>query len=477
MFILINMEFKNVLKSVMFLLIFTLININLVLGQLEIEKEIISNTAIIELDTPALFNITITNTGSTDTFQIYNLVGINMDPSTPFTISKNQSKNILLKVYPRQTIGFYNFEYKIKDSGLNIKTDEINLNTINLKDAFEISVSGITPDSKKAIISFENKVGHSFENVDISYSSAFFEHQDKFSINANEKKQFEIDINPEKSKLLLAGPYIVKSEILINQKSFIIESIMYFNERLGIDTERTDKGILLKTLTIKKQNNGNLKSEATLEITKDIFSAMFTTFSLPPLSKDFQGLNIQYSFQKELSPGQNLEVTAKTNYWISLLIFLLILIAVSLYKKYKTESVVISKRATSVKTKGGEFALKITIRVKAREFVEHLSVIDKIPRMVKIYERFGSITPDKVDHQNRRIEWNIESLNPNEERIFSYIIYSKFGVLGKFELPRTKVTYEHQEKIKESLSEKAFFINEPKEPEKPKFDKNDLKEL
>ena len=53
-------------------------------------------------------------------------------------------------------------------------------------------------------------------------------------------------------------------------------------------------------------------------------------------------------------------------------------------------------------------------------------------------------------------------MNKGEERIFTYIIYSKIGVVGKFELPSARAIYEKEGKVKKTESNRSFFINEPK---------------
>jgi len=121
----------------------------------------------------------------------------------------------------------------------------------------------------------------------------------------------------------------------------------------------------------------------------------------------------------------------------------------------------IKKKINYVRTKGGEFALKVQLKVKARRYVERIKVDDRIPHLVSLYDKFGAVTPDKIDSTNRRLEWNVDSLNPGEERIFSYIVYSKIGVVGKFELPAAKAIYEREGKIKSSVSNRSFFVNEP----------------
>jgi hypothetical protein len=53
-------------------------------------------------------------------------------------------------------------------------------------------------------------------------------------------------------------------------------------------------------------------------------------------------------------------------------------------------------------------------------------------------------------------------MQPGERRVFSYIIYSKIGVLGKFALPSVTAVYEKEGKVKEAQSNQAFFMLEPR---------------
>ena len=120
---------------------------------------------------------------------------------------------------------------------------------------------------------------------------------------------------------------------------------------------------------------------------------------------------------------------------------------------------VLKKKVHFVKTKGGEFALKVVLTAKARKHVEDIQIVDKLPGMTKLYEKFG-IKPDKIDHATRRIFWNINNLNEGEERVYSYIIYSKIKVVGKFELSPAMAMYERDGKTHEVLSNRAFFDSE-----------------
>lgn len=107
--------------------------------------------------------------------------------------------------------------------------------------------------------------------------------------------------------------------------------------------------------------------------------------------------------------------------------------------------------------------MKVSIIIKAKRFVEHIKLTDKLPHLVELYEKFGTIKPDDIDIKNKRIEWNLEALDKGESRVFTYIIYSKIGVVGRFELPNAHAIYEKEGQMKETLSNRSFYINEPKE--------------
>ncbi|HJX51008.1 MAG TPA: hypothetical protein VJ438_06110, partial [Candidatus Nanoarchaeia archaeon] len=142
------------------------------------------------------------------------------------------------------------------------------------------------------------------------------------------------------------------------------------------------------------------------------------------------------------------------------LIIAIIVLAIIANVYWKSD-LILTKKIQQVKTKGGEFALRVSISAKAKKHIEKINIVDKLPPIVKLYQRYGAITPDRVDEKNRRLEWNLESLNEGEDRVLSYIIYSKIGVVGRFELPPARAIYEKKARIKETQSNKVFFVSEP----------------
>jgi len=121
---------------------------------------------------------------------------------------------------------------------------------------------------------------------------------------------------------------------------------------------------------------------------------------------------------------------------------------------------VLKKKVTFVRAKGGEFALKVSLFVHAKKYIEKVQIIDRLPALVKIYEKFGGEIPSKVEEDKRRLEWNFEKLEAGEIRVISYIVYSKVGVLGKFALPSATAIFQRDGVIKNEESNRAFFMAE-----------------
>jgi len=107
-----------------------------------------------------------------------------------------------------------------------------------------------------------------------------------------------------------------------------------------------------------------------------------------------------------------------------------------------------------------------------KKYIERVSIVDKLPALTKIYEKFGREQPTRIDEKNKRIEWVFEKLEENEIRVLSYILYSKIGMVGKFALPPTTSIYEREGKIKETKSNNAYFVSEQK---KKKLMKGNIK--
>jgi len=444
----------------------SLVFLPVIYAELEISKNPVIDAVVPEVNLPGIYDLKIRNLGESDSFKIYSLVGVDIYPNESFDLARKETKEIRVEIWPQQSVldkpGTFNFVYKIKSSSGEIQDDVMLIRIVNLRDALEINSYNINLDSDKALVYVRNKISLPFPEIKANFKSDFFDFSKTFSLDKYEKKEFEIFLDKEKIKKLTAGSYIISTNIeTFNVKEKIVDSFR-FSEKEEIKTEEIRTGFFISKLEIKKINEGNLATLTQVNIKKNIISRLFTSFNYEPVKVERDRFSILYSFQKEVSPGEVFAVKATTNWLYPLILIIAIIMIIYLVKAYTYTFLVLKKRASFIKTKGGEFALKITITARARDYIEKIKIIDKIPSLVKVHEKFGLNEPDKIDEKNRRLEWNIESLQPEEERVFSYIIYSKISPIGRFEIPSASSIFEKEGKIHESISNRVFFMTEPR---------------
>jgi|SRR3989344_9504329 len=428
-----------------------------------VEKKSTEESVIYGLDRPAIFDLEVTNHGNDDTFEIYNLLGFKLEPTESFEIEKGETKNLQIKLYPRsdlRKIGYYSIPYFIQTSDNSEYKDRFTINYIDLNEALEIGSSNIDPESNKIIIYVENTKNIDLGEVNAKIFSAFFEFENKFNLGPLEKKEFEVQLNKEDSKKLLAGFYTINADVYVGDISSKIEGQINFVEKDIVLSTSRDYGFFITTKTISKSNEGNVVALSETVIKKNIISRLFTSFSPNPDFSERNGFIIEYKWTRSIHPGESLSIKTSTNWFYPFIIILLLIIITIFAKRITQNELSIKKKVSFVNAKGGEFALKVTISLRANKDIQRIVLIDKLPPLVKLFEKFGIDKPSKIDEKNRRIEWELNSLRTNEIRIISYVIYSKVGVLGKFSLPSATVLFEREGKIKESISNRAFFVSE-----------------
>ena len=431
--------------------------------KLDVVAKPILDTYVIELNEPVVYELTITNLENDDSFEIYSLVVIDI-VHDPIIIKSGGKQIVKISLTPqeslRKEISSYTFEYKIKNSKNEIQKETLSINILNLDSAISVYTETIHPNSETILLKLKNNIIYNFSEIKIKSVSAFFEHEETFSLKQNEEREFIVNLNKEKLKTLDAGTYLMNSQVMFKGKIAVIESQIKFVEQEGIDTIENEEGTIIKRTEIIKKNIGNVKKNILINVKKGLVSYLFTTNNIPPSEIQTEGFYKIYTWKKELVPNEEIKIIVKTNWFYPIIILIIIIITVILINKSIYADLELRKRVSFIKTKGGQFALKVSLKLKSKKFIEKITVIDKLPNLVNLYHKFGAISPDKIDEKNKRLEWSIKTLNKGEMRVFTYIIYSKIGVVGKFELPEAKVIYEKGGKVKETTSNKSFYVNE-----------------
>ncbi len=453
-------------KRELLIFIFGLILISVisaaVLAKIEVSKKAIVDSVVSEIGKPAKYEITIKNLGEDDKFSIYSLIGVNIKPNATYAIANGETKTVEIELMPDniETSRTISFIYKIKGEVSGITEDDMLIRVSRLRDAIEINSYTINLETKKTVVYVKNRLSFPFGEVKIGAHSDFFDFSKTLTLDAYEKKEFEVQLNTAKLKSSAAGSYVVGSNIETNGVKGTTESSFLFTEKADIITRESKEGFIIYKHTIEKINDGNIPTLVQVNMKKNIITRLFTTFNTEPVKIEREGFDVNYAFQKEIGPGETFAVKAVSNWLYPLILVAAIICVILVVRAYTSTFLLLKKKVAFVKTTSGNFALKITLVVRAKKFVEKISVIDKIPGIVKLHERFGAIAPDKFDEKTGRLKWTVDNLQPGEERIFSYIIYTKLAPVGKFELPTATAVFEREGRIHETESNKVFFLTE-----------------
>lgn len=450
------------MKKLMILFLMGILILPCVLS-LEVESLGSREVMVAGVDFPTIFNLKLTNNGDSNNFRFSNSLAFEMEPVEKILIESEGVKEIQLKIYPRENLdyrGFYKFNYKIFRDKQETLEKELIFEIIDLEDAFEIGANNFNVEKNSLNVYVENTRNFNFESLNILFSSSFFDLEKDLTLGPNEKKEFEVVLNKDDFRKLLAGFYTLEAKIKAGEVSSKIEGIINFEEVDSLVTETQNYGFFIGTDIIEKTNDGNVMQEAIVSMKKNVLTRLFTSISPEPTSVQREGWSVYYTWERQLKPSETLKINVKTNWLFPLIVIILVVLIVAFVKIYSTKDIILKKRVSFVRAKGGEFALKVTLFIKARRYVERVTIMDRLPSLVKLYEKFGIEKPRKIDAKNRKMEWGFDKLDAGEVRSLSYIIYSKVGVLGRFALPSAVALYERNGDVREIESNKAFFMAE-----------------
>lgn len=446
---------------ILFVLMLGILLVPLSSAVLVVDKTASADVVIAELNNPAVFNLTINNAGQPDTFEIFSLVGVTMDPRGTFELQTGYN-NVEVKAYPSSSIrqaykGYFKFEYQIKGSNSGLFRDTMIINIVPLADTVEISGEDLRPGDNEAIVDVKNTQNTYIDNLKLSITSAFFNFNGNVSLQPYETAKIRVKVDKASASKISAGPYVLSAVLGLDGATSTSEGTINYVRKEEVVETRAGNGFIIRDVKITKANKGNVPVSAKIETSKDILTRLVTVYSVEPTDSQKSGIVVNYVWQKDLLPGESYSVTVTTNYTFPFIAIILIVLVIVFVRMATHRSLIVTKRVSLVKTKGGEFALRVRLHVKARKLATNIQVIDRLPGMTKLYEKFGA-KPDKIDLATRRLFWTISKLAAGEERVFSYIVYSKVSVVGSFELPAATAVYEQAGQTHEVMSNKTFFV-------------------
>jgi hypothetical protein len=437
-------------------------------AELTLSKSVINDVVARELSQPAKFSVKIHNTADIDYFEFYTYVDVILSPKGAMKIDQGETKDVELQVYPSTKLreekkGSYTFVYYTKGQK-NTVEDRLIIRIFPLREMLTVSMpNAITLSDSEITLTVANNESITFSDIKVEIDSAFTKTSQSFSLGAYEKKNITLNLDRNKVASVLAGKYPATVSLTVNNEATLkFEKQIEVRENLYISTIEKESGNLFyPVFTVIKKNEGNVVSDVEVVIRKNAFANNFASFSIRPDKTEKRGLVYTYRWAATLKPTESFQVEVRTNYLLPIGVLLAVLVTVVLIRIYLLTDIIVRKKAVRVKAKGGEFAMKVMIFVKARHPVSDITIRERLPHLAELYERFGVAKPDRFDKARGMLEWRIPSMQAGEETIYSYIFYSKVSMIGRFELPRVFVTFKNAKgKAKQLLSNAVYFFEE-----------------
>lgn len=319
----------------------------------------------------------------------------------------------------------------------------------------------ITPvDPRRPVLielDLKNQNKRAIEELIVKGRSKFINFDESVSLKPLERKTVKITTAidpftpPEKDVLQI-------KLLTVDDKTyhFDIDPVYYAVQSYGRIEEKTDvANYFLKSVrTITLFNNGNNKQVGEHILPAGVFRQLFTS-STPPSSR--QGKFLVWNV--DLDVGETKSVRVVTNYRPLAFLLAVIIIGAVIYFIFRSP-VTVKKRASVLSTReGGISELKIMLNVTNRSNKRATSVrlIDSVPKLGEIVRDYdpGTLEPVKIVQDERKgtvIKWEIDALEPKEERIVTYKLKTKFSVLGGMSLPISIVKFTSQGKERSSKS-------------------------
>lgn len=211
--------------------------------------------------------------------------------------------------------------------------------------------------------------------------------------------------------------------------------------------------LISRTRTFTVVNSGNVKESVSVNASLPTYMAPLASFSSDPSSTDLGASEQFYTWQLEVPPGEQRQVSYQVDYTPALAFLALIFLGILGFRKLQTD-LKISKQAV---TKDGAVKINIEIENNSGTPMTDLEVKDFVPDIAEVSQDFEFARPVQTKTSNgTKLRWEIDRLEPGEQRVFEYRIKPLIEVEDGAMLPALTVEREGV-KIKEGSDVEAEF--------------------
>lgn len=246
------------------------------------------------------------------------------------------------------------------------------------------------------------------------------------------------------------GNHTLVVELIVNNRTVSEQqSLFRINAFSTIEQDvLRDRSFFKTTTTMKLRNDGNVNASAQAAYPANILSQLFISSSHNYAVEEVGGERSLVA-QEELAPLGEASVTYVENYRLLVLLLLLAVASVIGYFALRSPLVLGKEAEHSGDVDEGKSEIKVRLFLKNRssQTLRNLRVIDRISGMADVQESasLGTLKPSKVvkkKAQGTLIRWDLDSLEPFEERIITYRVHTPLTLVGDVTLPNVKVKFD-----------------------------------
>lgn len=411
----------------------------------------------------AYYDLTITNNNDyPDKFQIYTISSFWDASPTLIEIASLSSQVISLEIAPLDsklygpqlvpiTIKSVSDGYfKTENFYLYVKPSSYTPQEYITNVAMEVRLPEETDprDPMSLEVYIRNRNPSNLDDLRIVVESELFNKEYLTSLSSLEEKTNQIlfaDLNP----LQKPGTYDVSVKLLYKNDT-VSQSTkqVLIKEYSDIQIEQTaTRKIFSKTEKISLYNDGNNDALKLIKLKKNFFEKIFTTGSAKYVPLTENGISY-ITWNVPLKPRESYTITVKTDYTLLALFVILVIVIIISYYIFRSPVILFKNAKITSMSEEGVSDIKVKLHIKNRSgrTLKNIKIIDKYPKLVILQEEssLGNIKPTKMlsaDKSNNLLMWNLDVLEPFEERLMVYRLKSELNIVGNISLPAAKIKF------------------------------------
>lgn len=454
---------KKIIFGYAVLMVFVLFS-GFVIGASDFEVDYIVEKGDIFLDEKAVFEFTINNElEENDRYSIYLPTATDWKLSpTYIEVEKEKARNFELMLNPSLKVEPKGYTIPVRIKSLTTKRYEdvyvrVFVKSYNGTEARYLPNVALTVEIEEEVdptenlpvtISMRNRNMLDIKNMDVNIMSPLFSKTYSVELSELEAKTQEIWFSLDDYQE--PGIYDLSVELSINNKSVSRAETQFEIKKYSvfITSKNISRGILRTVTYINVYNKGNYNATNTVKEPVNLGQGVFT-YTTPRAYVMKENGERYLAWDMTLEPSARTYIKVDRNYQWFVAFIILASVCLVLYYLFRTPIIAIKQ----AKIYGGagegvsHFKIKLLIKNRSNKSVNNVKIIERIPQITSFIEEsnLGTLKPSKIIKHKKSgtiLRWDIDKLDPFEERIITYKLKSSLKLIGNIHLGALKVRFE-----------------------------------